>query len=324
MRRREFVTLLGSAAVAWPGRSVGQVSSRRPLVAVLSTASLEAASTRLTAFGRRMQQLGHVAGQSIDIVYRSADDHFDRVPPLVDELLRLKPDVIVAGGTQVAIPVRRATATIPIVVPTAAVLVAAGLIESLARPGGNVTGILVYVDTLPGKQLALAAEIVPGVTSMGMLLGASNREARKGVEAAASALSIKLVPVEVSSSDELDAAFQTLVRERVGGVVVLQSAMFITERQRIASLASAARLPTMFGYREQVEAGGLMSYGVDLNVNWRRAAEFVDKILKGAKPADLPVELPTKFELVINVKTAKAIGLSILESFLVRADEVIE
>jgi putative ABC transport system substrate-binding protein len=180
---------------------------------------------------------------------------------------------------------------------------------------------------LPEKQLALAAEVIPSVVKMGMVVNAgfqAHAVQRRGVERAAAALSIKLVPIEVRLPDDFDAAFQSLARQRVEGVVVLQDPMSLAERERIAMLAITARLPTMFGFREYVEAGGLMSYGLDLRANFRHAADFVDKILKGTKPADLPVELPTKFELVINLKTAKAIGLTIAESFLLRADAVIE
>jgi putative ABC transport system substrate-binding protein len=183
------------------------------------------------------------------------------------------------------------------------------------------------VDTLPEKQLALASEVLRGTVKMGMLFNAgfqAHEVMRKGAEQAAAALTIKLVPVGVGSPDGLDAAFQSLARERVAGVLVLQDPMFISERRRIAMLAIAARLPTMFGFREHVEAGGLMSFGINLHANFRRAADFVDKILKGTKPGDLPVELPTKFELVVNMKTAKALGVAIPEAFLVRADEVIE
>jgi putative ABC transport system substrate-binding protein len=245
----------------------------------------------------------------------------------VDELVRLKPDVVVASNTQLAIAMRQATAAIPIVAATVTDPVGFGLVASHARPGGNVTGMLSTLDTLPEKQLALAAEIVRGTVKMGMLLNPgfqAHAIQRKGAEAAAAGLVIKLVPVEVRLPDDLDAAFQSLARERCDSVLVLQDPMFLTERRRIAMVAIAARLPTMFGFREHVEAGGLMSYGIDLRTNFRRVADYVDKILKGTKPADLPVELSTKFELVVNLKTAKAIGLTIPESFLLRADEVIE
>ena len=289
--------------------------------------SSEAASPNMAAFALRMRELGYVVGRDIEVVYRYADGDMARVPALVDEVIRLKPDVMVATATEVAIAMRQATAVIPIVATNVTDPIAFGLVATHALPGGNVTGILSTLDTLPEKQLALAAEIVRGAAKIGMLLNAgfqAHAIQRKGVEVAAAALAIELVPIEVRLPDDIDAAFQVMARERVGAVVVLQDPMFLTERRRIAALAIAARQPTMFGFRQHVEAGGLMSYGVDLRANWRRAADFVDKILKGAKPGDLPMELPTKFELVINLKTAKALGLTIPESFLVRADEVVE
>ena len=239
-----------------------------------------------------MQELGHVAGRDVDIVYRYTDGDLARLPALVDELVRLKPEVVITSNTQAAIAMRQATAAIPIVAVNVTDPVGFGLVASHARPGGNVTGILATVDTLPEKQLALFAEIVPGIAKMGMLLNAgfqAHTIQRKGAEAAAAALAIKLAVVEVRLPDDLDAAFQSLARERLNGVLVLQDPMFLIERQRIAVLAIAARLPTMFGFREHVDAGGLMSYGVNLRANFRRAADYADKILKGTKPSDLPV-----------------------------------
>jgi putative tryptophan/tyrosine transport system substrate-binding protein len=329
VKRREFITLLSGAAavVSGPRRVLAQVSTRRPLVAVLTGASSATASRYVGGFAERMQELGYVSSRDIDIVYRYADGDLARLPALVNELVRLKPDVLIAVNTQAAIAMRQATAAIPIVAPAVTDPVAFGLVASHARPGGNVTGILATLDTLPEKQLALAAEVIRGAVKMGMLVNAGFQPhaiMRQGTERAAAALAIKLVPVEVRLPDDLDAAFQSLARERVEAVLVLQDPTSLAERRRIAMLAIAARLPTMFGFREYVEAGGLMSYGLDLRANFRRGADYVDRILKGTNPADLPVELPTKFELVINLKTAKAIGLTIAESFLVRADEVIE
>jgi putative tryptophan/tyrosine transport system substrate-binding protein len=325
--RREFITLLGGAAVAWPRYAAAQGSIERPLVAFLSGGSSEAASHYVTGFSQRMQELGYVASRNISVVYRYADGDMGRVPALVDELVRLKPSIMVAANTEVAIAMAKATAAIPIVAANVTDPVAFGLVASHARPGGNVTGILPTLDTLPEKQLALAAEVIRGLAKMGMLVNPrfqANTIHRHGAQRAAVALAIKLVPVEVRSPDDLDAAFQAMARERVGGVFVLQDPMFLTERRRIAMLAIAAQLPTMFGYRDHVEAGGLMSYGVNLRANFRRAADYVDRILKGTKPGDLPVELPTKFEFVINMKTAKALGLTFPLSMQQLADEVIE
>jgi putative ABC transport system substrate-binding protein len=325
-RRREFITLLGGA-VAWPYGLIAQVSIKRPLVALLHGQSAASASPVVTAFAQRMQELGYVAGRDVDIVYRYADGDLARGAVLVDEVIRLKPDVVITSNTQLAIATRQATASIPIVAANITDPVGFGLVTSHARPGGNVTGILATLDTLPEKQLALAAEVIRGAVKMGMLVNASFQAHaihRKGSEAAAAALAIRLVPVEVRMADDFDAAFQFMARERVDGVLVLQDPMSLTERRRIATLAIAARLPTMFGFREHVEAGGLMSYGIDLRGNLRRAADYVDKILKGTKPADLPVELPTKFELVVNLKTAKALGIDVPLHVQQLADEVIE
>jgi putative tryptophan/tyrosine transport system substrate-binding protein len=329
MRRREFIQLLGGAAgITWPRGGLAQNPSRRPLVAFLAGVSSESGSSLAALFGQHLQELlGPVAGRDFEIVYRYAGGDLARVPVLADELIRLKPDVLVASNTPAAMALREATAIIPIVAASVTDPVALGLVATHAQPGGNVTGILTTVDTLPEKQLALVTEVVPGAAKIGMLLHAGNQTQaiqRKGVEAAATALAIKLVPVEMELPDDLDIAFEAMARERFDGVIVLQALMFLNERRRIATLAIETRLPTMFGFREHVEDGGLMSYGTDQRASFRRAAEFVEKILKGAKPGDLPLELPTKFELVINVKTAKAIGLTIPESFLARADEVIE
>lgn len=326
MRRREFITLLGGA-VAWPYGLIAQVSIKRPLVALLHGQSAASASPVVTAFAQRMQELGYVAGRDVDIVYRYADGDLARGAVLVDEVVRLKPDVVITSNTQLAIATRQATASIPIVAANITDPVGFGLVTSHARPGGNVTGILATLDTLPEKQLALAAEVIRGAVKMGMLVNAgfqAHAIHRKASEAAAAALAIRLVPVEVRMADDFDAAFQFMARERVDGVLVLQDPMSLTERRRIATLAIAARLPTMFGFREHVEAGGLMSYGIDLRGNLRRAADYVDKILKGTKPADLPVELPTKFELVVNLKTAKALGIDVPLHVQQLADEVIE
>jgi putative tryptophan/tyrosine transport system substrate-binding protein len=327
MRRREFITLFGGAVVTWPRCAAAQGSTERPLVALLSGGSSEAASDYVTGFSQRMQELGYVAGRNISVVYRYADGDIGHVPALVDELVRLKPAVMVAGNTEVAIAMRKATAAIPIVAANVTDPVAFGLVASHAQPGGNVTGILPTLDTLPEKQLALAAELIHGAAKMGMLVNAGFRAHaihRQGAERAAAALAIQLEPFEVRSPEDLDAAFQAMARARVGSVFVLQDPMFLTERRRIAMLAITARLPTMFGFRDHVAAGGLMSYGVNLRANFRRAADYVDKILKGAKPGDLPVELPTKFEFVINMKTAKALGLTVPPSMQQLADEVIE
>ena len=264
MRRRDFIALLGGAIGTWPRGGLAQNSPRRPVVAVLAGVSSESGSSLAAVFAQRLHELGSAAGRDIDIVFRYAGGDLARVPVLADELVRLHPDVLVASNTPAAIALREATAFIPIVAASVTDPVALGLVATHAQPGGNVTGILTTVDTLPEKQLALAAEIVPGAAKIGMLLHAGNQTQaiqRKGVEAAAMALAIRLVPVAIRSPDDLDLAFQAMERERVHGVIVLQALMFLNERRRIAMLAVATRLPTMFGFREHVKAGGLMSYG---------------------------------------------------------------
>jgi putative ABC transport system substrate-binding protein len=327
MLRREFIALLGGAAASWPRVGAAQSAARRPLVAILAGQTSAAGLRYSSVLVQRLKDLGYVEGRDVQIVYFHANGDMGRLPTLAAELIHLKPDVVVATNIQAVVAIRQATSVVPVVGTVLTDPAALGLVETHAKPGGNVTGILVGLDTLLGKQIALAAEIVRGTARMGMLSNPdspAHASQRKNVEDAAAALATALVPVEVRSSAELDGAFRIMAHERVDGVVVLGDPMLFFERARIARLAIEARLPTVFGLREHVEAGGLMSYGVDQRANFRRAAELVDKILKGAKPGELPVELPTRFELVINLKTAKAIGIAIPEAFLVRADEVIE
>ena len=268
MRRREFITLLGgaaAAAAAWPLTARAQGSAKRPLVALLAGQSASASARLVASFAQRMQELGYGAGRNVEIVYRYMDGDLARVPPLVKELIELQPDVMVITNTEATIAMRQATAAIPIVSAAVTDPVAFGLVASHARPGGNVTGILATLDSLPEKQLALAAEVVHGARKMGLLIQTGFRAhavQRQGAEAAAAALAITLVPVEARLPGDLDAAFRSLARERVDGVMVLQAPLFLTERQQIAALATAAKLPTMFGFREHAVAGGLMSYGV--------------------------------------------------------------
>jgi ABC-type uncharacterized transport system substrate-binding protein len=266
-------------------------------------------------------------GRDIDFERRYAAGDLKRLPALANELVKLKPDVILTTTSAAALAFAQITQSIPIVATALVDPVGSGLAASEARPGRQVTGILISLEPLPGKQLALALEVVPGTAKVGVLLNALNPTTavyRAGIEAAAATLSIKLVSVEVRGSDDLDAAFQEFLREKVELVFVAQDSLLLSERARIATLATAARLPTMYGLREHVEAGGLICYGINVAENFRRAARFVDKILKGAKAGDLPIELPVRLDLLVNLKTAKSIGLVISESFLVRADEVIE
>ena len=320
IKRRQFITLLGGAAAVWPLTLGAQALRHRPLVGSLQVQSLTSSARYASEFLRGMAELGYVEGRNIDLERRYAAGDLRRLPALANELVNLKPDVILTTTSAAALAFTQATQSIPIVATAMVDPVGFGLAASEARPGGQVTGILISLDALPGKQLALALEVVPRAAS----LNPTTAVYRAGIEAAAANLPIKLVPVEVRGSDDLNAAFQEFLHEKVDLVFVAQDSLLLSERARLATLAIDARLPTMYGLREHVEAGGLICYGINVAENFRRGAKFVDKILKGAKAGDLPIELPVRLDLLVNLKTAKSIGLVISESFLVRADEVIE
>ena len=329
MRRREFISLIGSAAVVWPLAARGQVTRTRALIARLSSGSRDTPiiARFIERFLSGMRELGYVEGRDFDITYAMADFHRDQLPRVAAELVNLAPDVIVAGATLEAVAAAKATATIPIVVAVVADPIALGFTTSDARPTGNVTGIMPYVKGLPAKQLELARELVPGATRIGLLddvIDPKSPPQRQEIEAAGRGLEIEIVPAEVRTAADIDAAYQTFASARVQAVVVEQSGMFVFARQPIAQAAASKRLPTVYGYREHVDAGGLISYGINLDWCYHRSAYYVDRILKGAKPSDLPIEFPTNVELVINLKTAKALGITVPSSLLVRADEVIE
>ena len=292
--------------------------------------SLESPEIRgvLDSFRQGLRERGYVEGQNTVIEYRSADGKIERLPALAAELARLKVDLIIAGSTPMARAAQQATSTIPIVAPVMGDPVGDGLVASLARPGGNITGSTFLSPELVPKRLALLKEALPKVSRVAALWhpGAfgdrTTRDMLKQTEAAARALGVQLQLVEVRGLDEIDRAFSTMTKERPDALVVFPSPMLFGGRSRIVDLAAKHRLPSMTGNREYVEVGGLIAYGASVTDLYRRAATYVDKILKGAKPADLPVEQPTRFELVINLKTAKALGLTIPQSLLGRADEV--
>jgi putative ABC transport system substrate-binding protein len=274
-----------------------------------------------------MQELGYVENRDYGFEVRYAEGDHSRSPLLAEELIRLKPDVLVLGTTASTIAVKKRTDAIPIVSSSLVDPVGFGWAASHARPGGNVTGMLLSVEDMPSKQLALAVEMVPGANKIGLLVNPDNPShpfLRPALYIAAKALGVELVALEARSPNDLHAALQSFTRANVKIVLALTDAMFLNERKRIALSAMAERLPTMFATRENVEDGGLMSYGIDLRANWRRVATFVDKILKGAKPGDVPIEFPTKLELVINLTAAKILGLEVPPSLIARADEVIE
>ena len=321
--RRAFIAALGGAA-AWPTTLFAQVPTRRPLIAYLAVASPEASATMVSAFLQSLRELGYRDGHEFDIAYRFADGDEAKLPRLAEELVRLNPNVIYTIN---ATPVKLATTTIPIVSPVLNNPVQLGLVASYAHPGGNVTGIMSTVDDMPGKQVELARELIPGLIRLGMLVNVGSPVSvgqRPSIEMAAQASNLELIPLEVRAPEDLDPAFQAAAREKAEALVVLPDTMFFSYRQRIAALAIAAKLPTIFGFRDHVDAGGLISYGVNIRANHRRAAAYVVEILKGTKPSDLPVEFPTKLELIINLKTARALGLTVPPLLLARADEVIE
>jgi ABC-type uncharacterized transport system substrate-binding protein len=280
------------------------------------------------AFRQGLRELGWVEGQSIVVEYRFAEGRFDRLPGLAAELVRLKVELIVATPSPAVVAAKSATGTIPIVMIGVADPVGQGLVASLARPGGNVTGVAYSVGTETiGKGLELLKEAVPKVQRVAVLSNPTNPShalAMNSVRTAAQSLGLQLQFLEARGPDAFDGAFAAMARERAGALLVVPDPVFLAQRARLADLTAKSRLPSMHSLREEAESGGLMSYGSTLSSQGRQAAVYVDKILKGAKPADLPIEQPTKFELVINLKTAKALGLTIPPSVLTRADEVIQ
>ena len=294
----------------------------------LSPGSAASDEAFLASFRDGLRQLGWVVGQNVTIEARWAEGKFERLPDLAVELVQLEPDVIVASVTQASLAARRATTTIPIVMVGVGDPLGSGLVASLARPGGNITGPSSMLAEASAKQLALLKETVPKALLVAVLWNPANpvwqAAALKQTEAAAHAMDLRLRLLEARDPGEIEAAFAAMAGERVGALFVPADIIFVRHTKLMADLAAKHRLPAMFGFREHVEAGGLMSYAASFPVMFRRAATFVDKILKGAKPGDLPVEQPTKFELVINLATAKALGITVPPSVLQLADEVIQ
>ena len=325
MRRRDFIRVIAGSSATWPLVARGQLSTRRPLIAVL-TAITKENNSPLNALVQGLKEFGYVDGVNVDIVYRFAEGHLDRFPVLAAELVGLRPDVIVATVTPAAVATKVLTTSIPIVCPLLADAINLGLIASESRPGGNVTGVSFRTEGLTSKQVELALQIIPDLNKIGFLVNVASGVIidRQELEGTCQRLNIRAVPAEVRLSKDLDAAFKSLAYEHVQAVIVLVDGMLFSERKSIAELAAAARLPAIYAFRDHVDAGGLVSYGVNLSENFHRAAVYVNKILKGARPGDLPVEFPTKLELVVNNQAAKALRLNIPPSVLVRADEVIE
>ncbi len=326
MRRREFISLLGGAA-AWPLAARAQQAGKVPRIGLLSPFSHSDTALWHRAFLEGLRDLGWVEGKTILIEYRYAEGRNDRLPELVADLVRLKVDIIVTAVTNDALAAKDATREIPIVMVAAGDPVATGIVESLARPGGNITGLSQMNPELIGKRLELLKEIVPELSSVAVLWNPEDPISILGwkeIQLPARKLEVEAHSLEVRSPGDLDKALDEAARTRAGALVIMPNPVFVTNLKRIADFAARNRLPSIFHLREFANDGGLVSYGVDRSDLFRRAATYVDKILKGAKPENLPIEQPTKFELVINLKTAKALGLTVPPSLLARADEVIE
>jgi putative ABC transport system substrate-binding protein len=325
MRRREFIAAVGGAAVPWSLASRAQPLGKLPTIGFLGSVSLSVWNPYVAAFEQRLHELGWTKGRTIAIEYRWAEGRSDRFTEIAAEFVRLKVDVIVASGGS-AIAAKRATSTIPIVLAIASDPVGDGLIVSFARPGGNVTGLSLQASDLVGKRLELLREVLPNLRRLATMANVSYPavvlEMHK-VQEVGGALGLEVVPLEIRQAEDIAPVFEAK-KDDAEALYVCSDPLLATNRIRVNTLALAARLPTMEGLREFAEAGGLMSYGPYVPDLFRRAAHYVDKILRGTKPSDIPVEQPTKFELIINRTTTKALGLTIPESLLLRADEVIE
>jgi putative tryptophan/tyrosine transport system substrate-binding protein len=324
MRRREFVTLLGGAAAAWPLAARAQ-QPVMPTIGFLGSSPVPN-SPWLAALLQRLRGLGWIENRTMAIEYRWTEGHNERYAQLAAELVRLKVDVIVALGSPAIVAAKQATAVIPIVFPLASDPVGDGFVASLARPGGNITGLSNEQPELAGKRLEILRELVPGLSRLGYIANVNNPTAMgnvREVEAAAAKLVLQIIPLDIKRAEDVAPAMETL-KGRGQALYVVGDPLIADNQIQINTLALAARLPTMHGSRSYIASGGLLSYGPNYSDLFHRAGDYVDKILKGAKPADIPVELPTRIELTVNLKTAKAIGLTIPESFLLRADEIIE
>ena len=324
--RRAFLGILAGGLLATPLAAEGQQAGRVYRVGFLWD-SPAVWPHALDAFRQGLRDLGWVEGKNIVIEYRWVEGRFDRLPSLVEELVRLKVDLIVAPTSIYTGAAKRATSTIPIVFASHADPIGSGHVASLARPGANITGLTIIMSETMAKSLELLKATIPGLTRVAVIWDPatpSHGPSLKAVEAAGGALGLRLQTLPVRSTTEFDSAFSAMARERAGAVLVLSTPLFMGGAKRLADLALTYKLPAMFGPREHVEAGGLLSYGPDRADLYRRAAIYVDKILKGANPAELPVQQATKFEMVINLKAAKALGLTIPQSLLLRADEVIQ
>jgi putative ABC transport system substrate-binding protein len=310
-----------------PRGAKAQTQPRRAVIGFLASGSKSAGARWYGAFPEALRELGYVEGRDYIYEERYADGDFSRLPQLAEEVVRHKPDVILVSNTAAALAIRHATQTIPIVGATMTDPVGAGLVASEARPGTNVTGILNRLEGLSGKFLEIARDVIPEVKKIGVLINVTNPTnigQWREIEALAAKSGLSVTPGEVRTPAESGPAMRALSRAGASVVIVIGDAMFLSSRRQIAAFAMVAQLPTVYNYREHVEDGGLVSYGVSLRESYRRAAYYVNRILKGEKPTDLPIEFPTKLELVLNLATARALDLTIPPSILLRADEVLE
>src|SRR3974390_78387 len=326
MKRREFITFVSGAA-AWPLAAQAQQPERMRRIGVLLPGTPTSFAPRANAFVQGLRELGYVEGETVAFEWKWGEDRTERLPQLAEELVRLDVDAIVTGGTTAAKALKNATRTVPIVMAIIGDPVAVGLAQSLARPGGNATGFSILAPDLSGKRLQLLKEVLPGLSSVAVISTVTNPQSQielKETQAAAKILDIVLHSIQVSDEVSVESAFDAIKQASAQAVIVLTDAILYSQRNKIASLAAANRLPGMYNFGGLEEAVGLISSAPRDAVLFRGAATYVDKILKGANPGDLPIEQPTKYELVVNLKTAKALGLTIPPSLLARADEVIE
>jgi putative ABC transport system substrate-binding protein len=326
MQRRDFITLLGGAAT-WPLDAGAQQAGKIPRVGFMgnSTAALEA--NLIGPFRQGLREHGYEEGRNIETVFRWAEGKYERFPVLIAELVSAKVDMIVTAGTPASLAVKNANTSIPLIMIAVSEPVATGLVASFARPGGNITGLTSMAPEIDGKRLELLRELVPNISYIAVLWNAGSPIQviqEKEMRAAADVIGMKMLLLGVRSLEEIEKAFTTIIKEQPGALFVLADRLFLHHRKLIMDFATQHRLPGVHAYRELVEAGGLMSYGPSYAAIHKRAAYFVDRILKGASPGDLPIEQPTIFELILNLKTAKALGLAVPPTLLARADEVIE
>jgi putative ABC transport system substrate-binding protein len=323
MKRRDFISLLGSAVAAWPLAARAQQPGKVYSIGLFSAGAFPA----LPAFVEGLRRLGWVEGKNVVFIARSGENRLDRLSPLAMELVQLNVDVIVTVGTLAPLAAKQATTTIPIVMASAGDPVGSGLVDSLARPGGNLTGLSLMAPDTGGKRLELLKELRPGISRVAILWNATNPNAAlvmKETTTAGGTLGLELQPFEVTGPNDIEGTLENAKRYQPDALIVVEDPLTVSSQKQIIDFAGTNRIPAIYGLREFVQAGGLMAYGASLSDLRQRAASYVDKILKGAKPADLPIQQPTKFELIINLKAARALGVEVPATLVSRADEVIE